>query len=146
MKVLVIGSGGREHALVWKISKSLKVDVIYCAPGNAGISEIAQCVDISADHVDELVTFAKFNEVDLTIVGPELPLVLGIVDKFKKNKLDVFGPDKNCACFEGSKAFTKEFLQKYKIPTAEYKEYNHYQEAFKEIGNFGLPVVVKLMV
>lgn len=143
MNILVVGSGGREHALVWKISQSLKVDKIYCAPGNAGISQIAQCVDISVDDINSLTDFALKNSIDMTIVGPELPLVMGITDEFTKKGLNIFGPDKMCAQFEGSKAFTKEFLKKYNIPTAEYREYTDYKKAMDEISDFGLPVVIK---
>lgn len=143
MNILVIGSGGREHALAWKISQSTKVKKIYCAPGNAGISRLAECVDISVDDIEGLVQFAKKQAIDLTIVGPELPLVLGITNKFVENNLKVFGPDKICAQFEGSKAYTKKFLEKYNIPTARYNEYTNLEQAINEVESFGFPVVIK---
>ncbi|HAE61586.1 MAG TPA: phosphoribosylamine--glycine ligase [Eubacteriaceae bacterium] len=143
MKVLVIGSGGREHALAWKISQSPKVDKIYCAPGNAGTEDLAENVDIKVDDIEALADFAQKESIDLTVVGPELPLVMGISDEFNKRNLAVFGPDKICSQFEGSKAFTKKFLMKYKIPTAEYGEYDHIQDAIKDIDKYGYPVVIK---
>jgi phosphoribosylamine--glycine ligase len=143
MKVLVIGSGGREHALAWKISQSPKVDKIYCAPGNAGTADLAENVDIKVDDIEALADFAQKESIDLTVVGPELPLVMGISDEFNKRNLAVFGPDKICSQFEGSKAFTKKFLMKYKIPTAEYGEYDHIQDAIKDIDKYGYPVVIK---
>ena len=123
MKVLVVGGGGREHALCWKISKSKKVDKIYCAPGNAGIGEIAECVPIGAMEFDKLTAFAKENAIDLTVVGMDDPLVGGIVDAFEAEGLRVFGPRKNAAILEGSKAFSKDLMKKYNIPTAAYE--NH---------------------
>ncbi|MFZ7121656.1 MAG: phosphoribosylamine--glycine ligase [Eubacteriaceae bacterium] len=143
MNILVVGSGGREHALAWKISQSPKVKKIYCAPGNAGISNLAECVDISVDDIEGLVQFAKKQAIDLTIVGPELPLVLGITNKFVENNLKVFGPDKICAQFEGSKAYTKKFLEKNNIPTARYNEYTNLEQAINEVETFGFPVVIK---
>ena len=115
MKVLVVGSGGREHAICWKISQSPKVDKIYCAPGNAGIAEVAECVDIKAMEFDKLVAFAKENDIDLTVVGMDDPLVGGIVDAFEAEGLRVFGPRKNAAILEGSKAFSKDLMKKYNI-------------------------------
>ncbi|MBF7096922.1 phosphoribosylamine--glycine ligase [Alkalibacter mobilis] len=143
MKILVVGSGGREHALVWKIRQSQKVDEIYCAPGNAGTAEIAKNIDIKVDEIDKLANFAEENGIDLTVVGPELPLVMGITDIFKRRGLRVFGPDKNCSQFEGSKAFTKKFLQKYGIPTAAYGEYTDMEKAMADLDSFGYPVVIK---
>ena len=118
MKVLVVGSGGREHAICWKLSKSPKVDKIYCAPGNAGIAELAECVDIKAMEFDKLVAFAKENSIDLTVIGMDDPLVGGVVDVFEAEGLRVFGPRKNAAILEGSKAFSKNLMKKYNIPTA----------------------------
>ena len=105
MKILVVGGGGREHAICWKLSKEANVDKIYCAPGNAGISNVAQCKDIQDSNIENLLNFAKENQIDLTIVGPEIPLVAGIVDKFEKEGLKIFGPNKKFAQLEGSKAF-----------------------------------------
>ena len=110
MKVLVVGSGGREHAICWKLSKSPKVDKIYCAPGNAGIAELAECVDIKAMEFEKLVAFAKENSIDLTVIGMDDPLVGGVVDVFEAERLRVFGPRKNAAIIEGSKAFSKDIL------------------------------------
>lgn len=143
MKVLVVGSGGREHAICYSLLKGKKVEEIYCAPGNVGISEIAQCLNIKDNDIDNLCKFAKENKVDLTIVGPEVPLVDGIVDKFEKENLKIFGPNKKCSMLEGSKAFSKEFMIKHDIPTAKYKEYMNLDEAISEIDSFGYPVVIK---
>lgn len=143
MKVLVVGSGGREHALVYKLKQSSLVSDVFCAPGNAGIENIARCVDIDVDDIEGLKSFAKANEIGLTVVGPEVPLVLGIVDEFEKEGLKIFGPNKKCAAFEGSKALTKRFLEKYKIPTAKYLEVTSYEEGMRNLENFGYPVVVK---
>ncbi|CAH2211977.1 phosphoribosylamine--glycine ligase [Tepidibacter aestuarii] len=143
MKVLVVGSGGREHAICYKLSNEDKVDKIYCAPGNAGISEIAETVDIKDSDIDSLVEFAKKKDIDITIVGPELSLVMGIVDEFEKNNMKIFGPNKACALLEGSKAYSKEFMIKHNIPTARYKEFNNLNEAIKNVGIYGYPVVVK---
>lgn len=143
MKILVIGSGGREHAICYSLLKGKKGNEIYCAPGNAGISEIAQCLSIKDNDIDNLYKFAKENKIDLTIVGPEVPLVDGIVDKFEKENLRIFGPNKKCSMLEGSKAFSKEFMIKHDIPTAKYKEYMDLDEAINEIDSFGYPVVIK---
>ena len=143
MKVLVIGSGGREHALCWKISKSQRVRTIFCAPGNGGTAEIAENVDINPDEIDKLILFAKENEVDLTIVGPELPLVLGIVDKFQENDLRIFGVNKVSAQLEGSKDFSKSFMEKYGIPTAKYKAFEDLEEALEGLKEFTYPLVIK---
>ncbi|WP_419742194.1 phosphoribosylamine--glycine ligase [Paraclostridium dentum] len=143
MKVLVVGSGGREHAICYSLLKGKKVDEIYCAPGNSGISEIAQCLNIKDNDIDNLYKFAKENKIDLTIVGPEVPLVDGIVDKFEKENLRIFGPNKKCSMLEGSKAFSKEFMIKHDIPTAKFKEYMDLDEAINEIDSFGYPVVIK---
>ena len=143
MNILVVGGGGREHAICWKLNKESNVEKIYCAPGNAGISNIAQCVNIEDSDIDGLVSFAKENEIDLTIVGPEIPLVAGIVDVFAKENLKIFGPNKKCAQLEGSKAFSKEFMIRHNIPTAKYKEYIDLEKAIEEIDYFGYPVVIK---
>jgi len=143
MKVLVIGSGGREHALVWKLSQSKRVSKIYCAPGNAGIRKQATCVDLKANDVKGLVAFAVKNKIDLTIVGPEDPLTLGIVDLFEKKGLRIFGPSSAAAALEGSKVFTKDFLKKYNIPSAAYKVFTKAGPAKKYIDKIGAPCVVK---
>lgn len=143
MKILVVGGGGREHAIAWKLSNENNVEKIYCAPGNAGIADVAECLNINDSDIDSLVNFAKENKVDLTIVGPEVPLVKGIVDIFEKEGLRVFGPNKECARLEGSKAFCKEFMVRHNIPTAKYKEYTNLDEAISEIDSFGYPVVIK---
>ncbi|MBC8555343.1 MAG: phosphoribosylamine--glycine ligase [Candidatus Brocadiales bacterium] len=143
MKVLVVGGGGREHALVWKLSQSPRVDKVYCAPGNAGISEIAECIDIKNDNFEELLDFVKYNWIDLTVVGPEVPLSEGIVDAFVKEERTVFGPDRAGAQLEGSKQFAKDFMQKYGIPTAEYKTFSSYSQAEEYVRLKGAPIVVK---
>ena len=132
MKVLVVGSGGREHAICWKLSKSPKVDKIYCAPGNAGIAELAECVDIKAMEFEKLVAFAKENSIDLTVIGMDDPLVGGVVDVFEAEGLRVFGPRKNAAILEGSKAFSKDLMKKYNIPTAAY-EHLHQPKRLRSI-------------
>jgi len=143
MKILVVGGGGREHAICWKLSDESNVEKIYCAPGNAGISNVAQCVNIGDSDIEALLQFAKENEIDLTIVGPEVPLVAGIVDEFEKENLKVFGPNKKCAQLEGSKAFSKDFMIRHNLPTAKYKEYTDLDKAIAEIDEFGYPVVIK---
>ena len=120
MNILVIGGGGREHALVWKIRQNPNVNTIYCAPGNAGISQIASCVDIDVNDIKNLLHFAKKYDVALTVVGPEAPLVDGIVDQFEEAGLSIFGPTKAAAALEGSKAYAKSFTEKYNIPTAHF--------------------------
>lgn len=143
MKVLVVGGGGREHALCWKISKSNKVDKIYCAPGNAGIGEIAECVPIGAMEFDKLAAFAKENGIDMTVVGMDDPLVGGIVDIFEAEGLKVFGPRKNAAILEGSKAFSKDLMKKYNIPTAAYENFSSPEEAMKYLETADMPIVLK---
>src|SRR3954454_16004288 len=123
MKVLVVGGGGREHAIVWKLSQSPKVTRIYCAPGNPGISKLAECVSIAVSEIEKLADFAKKEQIDLTFVGPEEPLSLGIVNYFKEQGLAVYGPSKEAALIEGSKAFAKELMIKYQIPTAKYASF-----------------------
>lgn len=143
MKVLIVGSGGREHAIAWKVAQSKKVDKIYCAPGNAGISQIAECVDIGAMEFDKLVSFAKEKEIDLTVIGMDDPLVGGVVDEFEKAGLRVFGPRKNAAILEGSKAFSKDLMKKYNIPTASYETFNSPDEAVQYIETSKYPIVLK---
>lgn len=143
MKVLIVGSGGREHAIAWKVSQSKKVDKIYCAPGNAGIAQIAECVDIGAMEFDKLVSFAKEKEIDLTIIGMDDPLVGGVVDEFEKAGLRVFGPRKNAAILEGSKAFSKDLMKKYNIPTASYETFDSPSEAMSYLETSDYPVVLK---
>ncbi len=143
MKVLIVGSGGREHAIAYKVAKSPKVDKIYCAPGNAGIAELAECVDIKAMEFDKLVAFAKEKEIDLTIIGMDDPLVGGVVDVFEKEGLRVFGPRKNAAILEGSKAFSKDLMKKYKIPTAAYETFTDPQKAIEYLETAPIPVVLK---
>ena len=143
MKVLVIGSGGREHALVWKITQSPKISQIYCAPGNAGISKLAQCVNINADSIDKLVDFAQEEKIDLTIVGPELPLSNGIVNEFNRKGLRVFGPSKKATEIESSKVFSKYLMKKYNIPTANYEVFQNSEKAFDYIKQQAFPLVIK---
>lgn len=143
MKVLVIGSGGREHTICWKISQSKRVDKIYCAPGNAGIAEVAECVDIKAMEFDKLVAFAKEKKIDLTVVGMDDPLVGGIVDVFEAEGLRVFGPRKNAAILEGSKAFSKDLMKKYHIPTATYETFDSADGAKKYLETSKYPIVLK---
>ncbi len=143
MKILVIGGGGREHALVWKLKQSDKVGTVFCAPGNAGIKDMAQCVDISVSNINALLDFALKEQIDLTIVGPEEPLTKGIVDLFQKNGLRIFGPDGKGAILEGSKVFTKDFLKKYQIQSARYDSFTKRSAAKKFIKSIGVPCVVK---
>ena len=143
MKVLVVGSGGREHAIVWKLKQSPKADKIYCAPGNAGIAKDAECVPIAAMEIDKLVKFAKDEKIDFTIIGMDDPLVAGVVDAFEAEGLKVFGPRKNAAIIEGSKAFSKDLMKKYGIPTAKYETFDNYDEAKAYVLSQSVPVVVK---
>ncbi len=143
MKVLIVGSGGREHAIAWKVAKSEKVDKIYCAPGNAGIAEFAECVAIGAMEFEKLVAFAKEKEIDLTIIGMDDPLVGGVVDEFEKAGLRVFGPRKNAAILEGSKAFSKDLMKKYNIPTAAYENFDNAEDALAYLETAKMPIVLK---
>lgn len=143
MKVLVVGSGGREHVIAWKISQSPKVEKIYCAPGNAGISQVAECVDIGAMEIERLVNFAKEKKIDLTVIGMDDPLVAGIVDAFEAEGLRVFGPRKNAAILEGSKAFSKELMKKYQIPTAAYETFTEPKDAIAYLETAKYPIVLK---
>ncbi len=143
MKVLVIGSGGREHALVWKIAQSPLVDKVYCAPGNPGIGRIAENVDISVDDLPRLLEFATRNGIDLTVVGPELPLSLGVVDLFEEYGLKIFGARRNASLIEASKAFAKDLMRKYRIPTAAYEVFTEVEPAVAFIDKIGTPIVIK---
>jgi len=145
MKVLVVGSGGREHALAWKIAQSPQVKKLYCAPGNSGTMDIAENVSPSVTDLKGLADFAKQEKIDLTVVGPELPLTMGIVDEFEKKGLKIFGPDQNAAQLEGSKIFAKQFMERHKIPTAKFKVAESPDQAVKifNSGEFGFPLVVK---
>lgn len=143
MKVLIVGSGGREHAIAWKVAQSPKVDKIYCAPGNAGIAEYAECVPISAMEFDKLAAFAKEHEVDMTVIGMDDPLVGGIVDVFEAQGLRVFGPRKNAAILEGSKAFSKDLMKKYNIPTAAYETFTDPYKALEYLQTAKMPIVLK---
>jgi len=143
MKVLIVGGGGREHALAWKIKQSPKVKEIYCAPGNGGISDIAQCVDIKATDITTMVAFAKHNAIDLTVVAPDDPLAMGMVDALEGAGCRAFGPNKLAAQIEASKAFAKELMRKYNIPTAKYEIFDNYDDAVKYIEDSSIPVVIK---
>lgn len=143
MKVLIVGSGGREHAIAWSVAKSDKVDKIYCAPGNAGITEFAECVNIGAMEFDKLVQFAKEKEIDLTVIGMDDPLVAGVVDAFEAEGLRVFGPNKAAAILEGSKAFSKDLMKKYNIPTAAYENFDNPEDALTYLETAKFPIVLK---
>ncbi len=143
MKVLIVGGGGREHALAWKIAQSPLVETLYCAPGNPGIAELAECVHIGADEIDALLDFAVNEKVDLTVVGPEVPLTLGIVDRFQAAGLEIFGPNQAAAQIEGSKKFSKDLMAKYNIPTAAYGAFTDRDAAVAYIREQGAPIVVK---
>lgn len=143
MKVLVVGSGGREHAIIWKLLQNKSIDKIYCAPGNAGIGQLAELVPIGAMEIDKLADFAQQNAIDLTVVGMDDPLVAGIVDAFEAKGLRVFGPRKNAAIIEGSKAYSKELMKKYNIPTAAYETFDNYDKALEYVKNGSFPVVLK---
>jgi len=143
MKILVIGNGGREHALVWKLAQSSRVSKIYCAPGNAGMVPLAECVPLKVDDLSGLQTFAKDKAIDLTIVGPELPLSLGIADEFRKAKLRIFGPTRNAARIESSKSFAKELMVRENIPTAASRTFDKLDTALTWLEACGMPIVVK---
>lgn len=143
MKVLIVGSGGREHAIAYTLKQSNKVDKIYAIPGNPGIGEIGECIHGSIEDIAGIVAFAKENAIDLTVVGPEVPLCLGLVDALEKEGLVAFGPRKQAARLEGSKSFSKEFMIKHNIPTAKYVKVNKYQEAVEAIVHFEYPLVIK---
>lgn len=143
MKILIVGSGGREHAIAWKVAKSSKAEKIYCAPGNGGIEEYAECVPIGAMEFEKLAAFAEEKKVDLTVVGMDDPLVGGIVDVFEAKGLRIFGPRKNAAILEGSKAFSKDLMKKYGIPTAAYENFDNPQEALAYLEHADFPIVLK---
>ena len=143
MKILVVGGGGREHTIVWKIAQSPKAEKIYCAPGNGGISELAECVDIKACDIDGMVKFAKDNQIDLVMVAPDDPLVLGMVDAMEKAGIRAFGPRKNAAIIEGSKVFSKELMKKYNIPTAAYEVFDKSADAIEYLKKGSFPAVIK---
>ncbi len=143
MKILVVGSGGREHTIVWKLKQSPLADKIYCAPGNAGISELAECVPIGAMEFDKLISFAKENAIDYTVIGMDDPLAGGIVDAFEKEGLKVFGPRQNAAILESSKAFSKDLMKKYNIPTASYEVFDDYEAAKEYLQKQSMPIVLK---
>ena len=143
MKILIVGGGGREHAMAWKLSQSQKVDKIYCTPGNAGIAELAECIEVAPDDFGALLDFVKYEWVDLTIVGPEDPLSKGIVDVFEKEGRRILGPTKAAAMLESSKVFAKDFMRRYRIPTAEYKVFSSYIHAEDHVRMMGAPIVIK---
>ena len=143
MKVLIVGSGGREHAIATAVAKSSRVEKIYCAPGNAGIASLAECVNIGAMEFDKLVAFAKENAIDFTIIGMDDPLVGGVVDAFEAEGLKVFGPRKNAAILEGSKAFSKDLMKKYNIPTAAYENFDDPEKAIEYLKTAKMPIVLK---
>ena len=143
MKILVVGGGGREHTLVWKIAQSTEVGRIYAAPGNPGMAQLAECVDIGADDMDKLLAFAIRERIDLTVVGPEVPLALGIVDRFEERGLKIFGPSGKAAELESSKGFSKDLMAKYGIPTARYGRFTSSEEAVRYVREQGAPIVVK---
>ncbi|MGA1822400.1 MAG: phosphoribosylamine--glycine ligase [Thermoplasmatota archaeon] len=143
MKVLVIGGGGREHTLAWKLKRSRFVKRVYCAPGNAGIDSVATCVPIKADDIDGLLDFSKENDIDLTVVGPEAPLAMGIVDRFEEQGLKIFGPSRSAARLESSKAFSKNIMEKYGVPTASFEVFDDPEDAKRYILEIGGPLVIK---
>ncbi|HHT9130617.1 MAG TPA: phosphoribosylamine--glycine ligase [Candidatus Brocadiaceae bacterium] len=143
MKILIVGSGGREHALAWKIAQSPMVKKIFCAPGNPGIAEVAKCVDIKAENIDELCNFALKQKIDLTVVGPEDALTAGIVDKFRDRHLDIFGPSKRASIIEGSKVFAKTLMRKHGIPTADFKVFEDVKQAKNHAATCEFPLVIK---
>ncbi|WP_379163300.1 phosphoribosylamine--glycine ligase [Paenibacillus sp. sgz5001063] len=143
MDILVVGGGGREHAIIWSLSRSAKADKIYCAPGNAGIAQLAECVPINVFEFDKLTAFAKDNNIDYVVIGPDDPLAAGIVDAFEAQDIPVFGPRKNAAEIEGSKTFMKDLLHKYSIPTAAYEKFSEYEAALAYLRSQGLPIVIK---
>lgn len=143
MNILVVGGGGREHAIAWSLSKSPRVDKIYCAPGNGGISQIAQCVDIQATDIPQMVKFVKENPIDFVMVAPDDPLALGMVDAMEAEGIKVFGPRKNAAILESSKIFSKELMEKYSIPSAKYRAFTDIDAALEYVSSEGAPIVIK---
>jgi phosphoribosylamine--glycine ligase len=143
MKVLVVGGGGREHAIVWKLSQSPRITKLYCAPGNGGIASLAQCIDIKATDIERIVAFAKEEQIDLTVVAPDDPLAMGLVDELQKNGMRAFGPNQKAAIIESSKVFSKELMKKYGIPTPEYQFFHKYEDAIAFLDKVSIPVVIK---
>ncbi len=143
MKVLVVGSGGREHAICWKLAQSPKVTELFCAPGNAGIADVAKCVPIGAEDIEGVCKFAAEEKIDLAVIGPEVPLAMGIVDELEKAGVKVFGPNRKCSQLEASKSFTKAFLARHNIPTAGYKEFTDKESLMDAVGIYGYPMVLK---
>ena len=143
MKLLVLGSGGREHALAWKLHESQQMEELYCAPGNAGIAQEAECLPVDLSQPKAILQVAKQVHADLTIVGPEAPLVAGVVDEFEKEGLAIIGPSKAASRLEGSKSFSKEFMQRHGIPSARFKVAESFDDAVKALALFPLPVVIK---
>lgn len=143
MKVLVVGGGGREHAICWKLAQSKDVEKIYCAPGNAGIADVAECVAVGAEDIDGICAFASGEGVDLAVIGPEVPLAMGIVDRLEAEGVKTFGPNRKCSQLEASKSFTKHFLMRHGIPTAGYREFTDEEELLGSLGIFGYPMVLK---
>ena len=143
MRVLVVGGGGREHAICWKLAQSDKLTKLYCAPGNAGIADVAECVPVSAEDIDGICAWAKDNDIDLAVIGPEVPLAMGIVDRLAEVGVKTFGPNAKCSQLEASKSFTKSFLARHNIPTAGYKEFTDKDELLANVGLYGYPMVLK---
>ena len=143
MKVLIIGGGGREHTIAWKLNQSPRIKRLYCAPGNGGIASLAECVPISATDLDGIVNFAKENKIDLTVVAPDDPLAMGLVDKLEENGLRAFGPRQSAAEIESSKLFAKKLMKKYGIPTAQYQSFEEFDSAVKYLNQVDYPVVIK---
>ncbi|MDD2502638.1 MAG: phosphoribosylamine--glycine ligase, partial [Clostridia bacterium] len=143
MKVLVVGGGGREHAIIWKLSQSPRITKLYCAPGNGGIDSLAQCVDIKATNIEGILAFAIEQQMDLTVVAPDDPLAMGLVDKLQENGLRAFGPTQKAAIIESSKVFAKELMKKHRIPTPEYQSFQKYDDAIAFLDEISFPVVIK---
>ena len=143
MKVLVVGGGGREHAICWKLAQSDKITKLYCAPGNAGIAKVAECVNVGAEDIDGICAWAKDNAIDLAVIGPEVPLAMGIVDRLAEVGIKTFGPNAKCSQLEASKSFTKSFLARHNIPTAGYREFTDKDELLANVGLYGYPMVLK---
>lgn len=143
MKILVVGGGGREHALIWKIAQNPRAEKIYCAPGNGGISQLAECVDIAATDIEAMVAFAKEKAIDFVVVAPDDPLALGMVDAMEAAGIRAFGPNKAAAIIEASKAYSKQLMKKYHIPTAEYEIFSDYSAAKEYVETCKIPVVLK---
>lgn len=143
MRVLVVGGGGREHAICWKLAQSSKISKLYCAPGNAGIADVAECVPVGAENIDGICAWASDNNIDLAVIGPEVPLAMGIVDRLNEAGVKTFGPNAKCAQLEASKSFTKAFLARHNIPTAGYREFTDKEELLANVGIYGYPMVLK---